>query len=72
MPADPGSSAGSAAFAEACAEVVGATHVLRSTEDMAPFASDFWRSTTAGPRSWSGPRRRARSPAWFASRAGTA
>ena len=48
-PAVPGSSAGSAALAEACAEVVGAAHVLRSAEDMAPFASDFWRQYHGRP-----------------------
>ena len=48
-PAAPGSSAGSAALAEACAEVVGAAHVLRSAEDIAPFAADFWRQYHGRP-----------------------
>lgn len=48
-PPAPESSVGFAALAEACAEVVGAAHVLRSAEDMAPFASDFWRQFHGRP-----------------------
>ncbi len=40
---------GTRAFVDACAAAIGAAHVLHGRDDMAPFASDFWRQYHGRP-----------------------